>query len=268
LAVGRSISLGRYTPGKSPAHCLDTRIKVLVTGLFSVAIWKVSTPAGLALMTALVLAWAGLARSAARHMLAPLRGMSVLGLFVLGYYLWSGVSFGGPGLAEELLLALWRSVFLLGKIALVLAAAAWLYLYTPPLRVVDALGALLAPLERLHVPVRQFAFSVGLVLRFFPEAVGRLGQFHRVLALRERNSTGKGGFISRSISAPRRVVDVMVLYMHYSLHSSRLVAQGLLTRGYNPFRPVHPPAASRPAAWEWAVLAFSLAAILSGWLWL
>ncbi|MCE5272757.1 energy-coupling factor transporter transmembrane protein EcfT [bacterium] len=268
MTVGGSIQLGRYTPGRSPAHCLDTRIKVLLTGLFSVAIWKVSTPAGLALMAVLVLGWAALARSAARHMLAPLRGMSVLGLFVLGYYLWSGVSFGGAGLAGELLQALWRSALLLGKIALVLAAAAWLYLYTPPLRVVDALSALLAPLERLHVPVRQFAFSVGLVLRFFPEAAGRLGQFHRVLVLRERNGAGQGGFLSRAMSAPRRVVDVMVLYMHYSLHSSRLVAQGLLTRGYNPFRPVHPPAAARPAPWEWAVLTLSCTAICGGWLWL
>jgi energy-coupling factor transporter transmembrane protein EcfT len=268
MQIRPGIHLGRFTPGDSLAHRLDTRIKVIITGFFSVAVWNVNGAAGLALMSAVVLGWAVMARSAARQMIVPLRGMTIPGLFILVYYLWSGVSFGGPGLAGELLQALGRTTTLLIKTGLALAAAAWLYLYTPPLRVVDAIGFLLSPLERLKVPVRQFSFSVGLILRFFPEAVTRVGEFYRTLQLREMSSLSRSGLLTRALATVRRGIDTMVLYMHYSLHSSHLVAQGLLTRGYNPYQRVQPSSAANPALWEYAVLILSCSATAVAWLWL
>lgn len=262
------IHLGRFTPGNSLAHRLDTRIKVLITGFFSVAVWNVSSAAGLALMSAVVLGWVAMARSGARQMIAPLRGITIPALFILVYYLWSGVSFGGPSLADEFMQALARTVTLLVKTGLTLAAAAWLYIYTPPLRVVDALAYLLSPLERLKVPVRQFSFSVGLILRFFPEAVTRVGEFYRTLHLRETDSLSRRGRIVRMSATVRRVIDTMVLYMHYSLHSSHMVAQGLITRGYNPYQRVQPSSNVTPAFWEYAVLVLSCAAAAAAWLWL
>ena len=259
---------GSFTPGNSLAHRLDTRIKVLITGFFSVAVWNVNSGAGLVLMSAVVSGWALMARSGARRMIAPLRGMAIPALFILVYYLWSGVSFGGPGLAGELMQALARTLILLVKALLALAAAAWLYLYTPPLRVVDALAYLLSPLERLKVPVRQFSFSIGLILRFFPGAVTRVGEFYRTLQLREMSSLSHRGRLTRVSATLRRVIDTMVLYMHYSLHSSRLVAQGLITRGYNPYQRVQPASAAPPAFWEYTVLFLSCAATTAAWLWL
>ncbi len=260
--------LGRFTPGNSLAHSLDTRIKVIITGFFSVAVWNVNSAAGLVLMSAVVIGWALMARSGARQMIAPLRGMAIPALFIFVYYLWSEISFGGQGLAGELMQAMGRTTVLLVKAGLALAAAAWLCLYTPPLRVVDALAYLLSPLERLKIPVRQFSFSVGLILRFFPDAVTRLGEFYRTLQLRETCSLSRRGWLRRAPATVRRVIDAMVLYMHYSLHSSHLVAQGLITRGYNPYRRVPPSSASPPAFWEYTVLIISCAAAAAAWLWL
>ncbi len=257
------IFMGRYTPGRTLAHRLDTRIKVSMIGLYSVLIWSVNTWNGLGLMLLVSAGWALLAGGAAGRMLVPLRGLAVVSLFVLAYYIWSGVSFAAPVRAGHLLQALSRTIFLMGKISLTLVSAAWLYLFTPPLKVVDALGSLLRPLERLKIPVREFSFTVGLVLRFFPEAVGRIGEFHRLLQLRGKTGENPGGPLKRLTVVIKRVVDTMVLYMHYSLHGSQMVALGLFVRGYNPFRKVHPARFRNPLAWEYAVLAVSCGAILA-----
>jgi energy-coupling factor transport system permease protein len=256
--------LGRYSPGKSHAHRLDTRLKVLMIGVYSVAIWSVDTFTGLGVMCLVVAAWAAAARGALRQMLAGVRSLGLISVLVLLYYWWSGAGPADGSWQVALGGAALRTVFLMGKIGLLLLAASWFYLYTPPMKVVDALAALLGPLKRLHFPVREFSFTVGLVLRFFPEAVVRIGEFYRQLQFREalagQNKTGRGRQVFRVV---RRVVDTMVLYMHYSLYGSELLAVSLLARGYNPFRENGEVRFPAPSAWELWLFVLSTAAILA-----
>ncbi len=253
---------GQYRPGATLAHVLDARVKVLVTGLLSVAVWSVEGLPGLGLMAAVVAVWLWLLRDAARRILDSLAG-GVIYIFVLALLYYSWTDLPRLGLDPAAVAAVLRaSLLITGKLGLTLAAAYWLYFSTAPMKVVEAIGALLRPLERLRLPVGQFAFTVGLVIRFFPASLTRLRDLHRNLQHRERLAAAARGKPARWRRTMGRVIDTMVLYMQHSLHDAELLSLSLMARGYDPYRPLVPGALARPGARDLVFLGLSIALIL------
>jgi len=228
-------------PGEAGARyqilLVDARIKVLLTGILSLAVWGIDSFAGLGITAALVGIWIIPARGALGAIFSGLRKLVYIFLVVIIYYCWAEASRPGINLLQGLESALAKSLLLTGKLALLIAAAFWLYLSTEPMKVVDALTSLLRPLERLRLPVREFAFVVGLIVRFFPASVTRIKDLHLNFQLKEKLRCPKTGMPNRYARALTRVIDTMVLYMHYSLYEAQLLSLSLMSRGYNPFRP-------------------------------
>jgi len=251
------ISPGKYLPGNTPAHQMDARLKVLMVAALSVAVWGVESFAGMGLLGALLVVWTLPGGDFLRHLLTSVKSLIYLVLAVAVYFIVSGLLRSGGGCTAGFLDSLLTAALLCGKLTLLWLAAAWLTLCTAPLRVVEALSSLLRPLELARLPVREFSFTVGLILRFFPDSVARIGSFHRQLKMRERLA-GQKGTSSRRLG---RIIDAMVLYMHYSLYQSELLALSLIARGYNPFRASFTVGLSRPAAWELGAALFSAAVI-------
>jgi len=251
----------------SPAYRLDARFKVLLLGVLSGAVWNLDTFAGLGMVWLLILIWIGMARGAGRTIFTALRRMLYLLLLIIAYYSWAEISRPGMAIIRGMEAALARSFLLAGKLAILLVAAYWLYLSTAPMKVVDALSSVLRPLERLRVPVRELAFTVGLIIRYFPSSLARIKDLYRNFQLREKLSPGREGPSgNKYLRAVMRVIDTMVLYMHYSLYESQLLSLSLLSRGYNPFRPVSLAASAKPGYRDYLFLAVSAAVIvLAAW---
>lgn len=222
----------------SPARLIDARVKVLLTSILSFAVWELDSFAGLGITGALVGCWVILTRGAIRPIFSGLRKLLYIFLVVIIYYFWAEASRAGMNLLQGLESALVKSLLLAGKLALLIVAAYWLYLSTEPIKVVDALTSLLRPLERLRVPVREFAFVVGLIVRFFPVSVTRISDLYRNFQLREKLRCQNTSSPNRYARALIRVIDTMVLYMHYTLYEAQLLSLSLMSRGYNPFRPL------------------------------
>ena len=259
----RCLSSGSSAAG-SPAHLIDARIKVLLTGILSFAVWGIDSFAGVGITGLLVAWWVILTRGALSAALSCLSKLIFIFLAVIIYYCWAEASRPGVELIQALESALAKSLLLSAKVALMVIAAFWLYLSTEPMKVVDALSRLLRPLERLRVPVREFAFVVGLIIRFFPASVTRIRDLHRNLKLKEKLRCQKGG----AARALMRVIDTMVLYMHYSLYEAQLLSLSLMSRGYNPFRPLNLAVAEK---FSWRDLSFftiSASGIIFTALWL
>jgi energy-coupling factor transport system permease protein len=233
----RCLTPGEATAG-SPAHLIDARVKVLLTGILSFAVWGIDSFTGLGITGVLVGCWVILTRGALRAILSSLRKLVYIFLAVIIYYCWAEASRPGMNLLQGFDSALAKSLLLTGKLALLIAAAFWLYLTTEPMKVVDALTSLLRPLERLRLPVREFAFVVGLIVRFFPASLTRIKDLHRNFQLKENLRFQKTGSGNRYARVLMRVIDTMVLYMHYSLYEAQLLSLSLMSRGYNPFRPL------------------------------
>ncbi len=250
----------------SPAHLVDARVKVLLTGILSFAVWKIDSLAGLGITGALVGCWVILARGAVRAIFSSLRKLLYIFLVVIIYYCWTEASRPGMNLLQGLESALVKSLLLAGKLALLIVAASWLYLSTEPIKVVDALTSLLRPLERLHVPVREFAFVMGLIVRFFPVSVTRISDLYRNFLLREKLRSQNTSSPNRYARALMRVIDTMVLYMHYTLYEAQLLSLSLMSRGYNPFRPLSFAGAEKLTLRDFSFFTISASGIiLSAW---
>ncbi|MBW7996251.1 MAG: energy-coupling factor transporter transmembrane protein EcfT [Candidatus Glassbacteria bacterium] len=247
------------------AHRLDARAKVIVLMVMSVAVWSVETGAGLGMILLLCGSWLAASGAGGKKVLAGLRRLWIVLLFVVLYYLWAVYSIrGGFGL-EGLPGVFFNSLMLCGKLAALVATALWLYHSTPPMRVVDSLSRMLRPLEKLHVPVGELSFTVGLVIRSFPSALTRIrglfGNFRRQYRLAGRSDR----FPASLASTLRAVVDTMVCYMHYTLYEAEQLSLSLLARGYNPFTPPSPGGRHWMSPGDWLFcLASSAVIILSG----
>ena len=252
----------------SPAHLIDARIKVLLTGILSFAVWGIDSFAGVGITGVLVAWWLILTRGAFRAALSGLSKLIFIFLAVIIYYCWAEASRPGVELLQALEGALAKSFLLTAKVALMVVAAFWLYLSTEPMKVVDALSSLLRPLERFRVPVREFAFVVGLIIRFFPASVTRIKDLHRNFKLKEKLRCQKSGAARRCARALMRVIDTMVLYMHYSLYEAQLLSLSLMSRGYNPFRPLNLAVGEKFSCRDFSFFTVSASGIILTALWL
>ena len=252
----------------SLVHSFDPRLKILMIGILSVAVWQVDSLAGLAIVVLWLAGWVALLRNRARSILNNLKILIYLTFLAGLYYGWAELAGPANTLGEALKSILINTTLLVGKLAVLIAASYWIYLSTAPLKVVDALCSLLKPLEKIRLPVREFAFIVGLVVRFFPESVERISDLYRTLQLREKLIHRSDLVRNRYRRAAERVIDTMVLYMHYSLHEAELLALSLMSRGYNPFRPVRMTTGQNLSFWEIAVFILSSGVIVSTAWWL
>ena len=263
MAILRDISTGRYSPGNSTVHRLDPRLKVIITGFFSVAVWFVETPAGLGLLCAMLITWIVLGKDLILRMLALSKSLLYILLVIVLYYCISGVIKTGDnwtaGITDGFLTAIPFCV----RLTLVWLAAYWMTLSTAPLNIVEALSYLLRPLSFIRLPVHEFSFVVGLVLRFFPDSAARIGDFNRQLKMRECLTRPDGEPEKSAFRKLTRMTEAMALYMNYSLHRSELLALSLVARGYNPFRVSYRVNLDPPGTREFVFAMLSLALIFS-----
>lgn len=164
-------SIGQYYSADSPVHRLDPRVKVVAALAFMVSCFFVGSAPALALAAC---ALALVAVRSSVHMRTVLSQLKPLALFLvitsvanLVFVQTGPVAFQiGPlaihadGVAAALLYT--------ARFFLLLVAGSLLTLTTTPVALTDAAESLLAPLERLGVPVRQGTLVLSIALRFVP----------------------------------------------------------------------------------------------------
>ena len=168
----KNIAFGQYYPARSPIHCLDARMKVILAILYIVCTFLCKNVFcfGALLLSALLLAF--VSRVPLRIILRSLRPVLFILLFtaVLNVFLTGG---------ETELFGFWRlHVYLEGVynasfmavriIVLILSTGLFLTYTTTPIALTDAIESLLTPLRWLHVPVHEFAMMMTIALRFIP----------------------------------------------------------------------------------------------------
>ncbi|MDR1605408.1 MAG: energy-coupling factor transporter transmembrane protein EcfT [Gracilibacteraceae bacterium] len=165
-----NITLGRYLPGHSLVHRLDPRTKVTLTLLYLVALTGARTAPAYIILTVWPLATAALAGLSPAKMLRGLGGFMGFMLFMIGAAalttpgtpLWAA---GPLTVSREGLLTgvLWAA-----RIVLFLAGSSLLTYTTTPIRLMEGLAAMLAPLRRLGLNPGDLALMLALALRFLP----------------------------------------------------------------------------------------------------
>jgi energy-coupling factor transport system permease protein len=162
------LQLGLFLPGNSPLHRCDPRLKLLAVPALVAATFAAGKVGQLFVLTLVALGawllsrlpWATWGRTGRTLRWLFLFTLVVHTLFSPGRTLFGQSWLSADGLLTGLLTC-WRLALALGFVALLSAT-------TPPAGLAGALAALLRPLEKLRVPVRDWAEILMLVLHFIP----------------------------------------------------------------------------------------------------
>jgi energy-coupling factor transport system permease protein len=220
FAFHRDVALGRFVPLDTPVHRMDPRTKLVVFVVFLLALLRAHGPASW-LLAAAAFGGAALARLPLRRVAGGLRALTwILAITIAYHALWIGRT--GPGVVAGAAQGVEAALEL---VAMLVAAAALTHA-TEPVRLADGLAQLLGFLERLRVPVRDFALVLTLALRFLPTVMEEAQRI--VLAQRARGAVFAGGPLARG----RRFLPLAVPLFAGCLRRADTLALAMEARGY------------------------------------
>lgn len=167
------ITIGQYFPGNSILHRLDPRTKVVLLFFYLVLIFLCKSSISYGVMTALTAALMLLSKVPMRMMLRSLKPLWWIILFTFVVHI-----FSTPG--EELCKVAFLSVTAEGivegfyiclRLVLLICLSSLLTFTTSPLKLTDAMEALLSPGKRVGVPAHELAMMMTIALRFVPTLI-------------------------------------------------------------------------------------------------
>lgn len=170
----KDITLGQYFPGNSVVHRLDPRTKLIVLVAYIAALFLASGFFSLAIVAAFLAAMVLISRIPFKSIV---RGMKPL-VFILAF---TGIlnlffSDGGEVLVRLGVLTitdegLFRAVFMVARILLLISGTFLLTYTTSPISLTDGLESLMNPLKKIHVPVHELSMMMCIALRFIPTLI-------------------------------------------------------------------------------------------------
>ena len=169
----KDVTLGQFFPGQTPIHKLDPRTKLVLVIVYIVALflakWFVSYVV-IATFLAIVIAMSKIRLKVVLKNLKPLLFIIILTALLTLFY--------GSG---EPLVQFWifkitkqgieNAVFMVLRIALLVAGTFMLTYTTSPIALTDGLESLLGPLKKLGAPVHELAMMMCIALRFIPTLI-------------------------------------------------------------------------------------------------
>jgi len=267
----RNVTIGQYIPTDSIIHRLDPRTKLLSALCFALAVSATRSAAATVLVLALLM---GVIRLSKLPIPYVLRGLLpglpfLIFLFVMQtlfqggnipcgivWYEWWFVRMT-PCLAELVVLGMLRVVAFLYIVSLLTLTTTSSYL-------THGIEILLAPLQRIGLPVHEFALANMIALRFIPTLAEELERTARAQASRG-GDFGSAPWYRPDIMARARFALLIPLFVNALRRAEDLVlameARSYVgSKGRTKFVELHFGAA------DWAVLLLSLAVWLSVWL--
>ena len=148
------ITIGQYFPGASILHRLDPRSKIVLLGIFILAVFVFNTPATYALLCGFTLLLIAISKLSWRMMLKSIKPLWWIILFTFLIHL---CSTPGTELAKVWLFSLTREglqqgIFISVRLILLILLSSLLTFTTSPLALTDALELLLGPFKRFGLP--------------------------------------------------------------------------------------------------------------------
>ena len=167
----RDITIGQYYPAKSVLHRLDPRVKLVSTLLYLVSLFLFRSIAGYLTATLFLIGIIRVSKVPVGYIVKGLKPVVMLLMITVVFNLFLKKE-------GEVLVQVWRlSVTTVGLRNAVYMAVRLIYLIigsslmtftTTPNELTDGIEALLAPLNKLRVPVHEVAMMMSIALRFIP----------------------------------------------------------------------------------------------------
>lgn len=170
----KDITLGQYVPGNSALHKLDPRTKIILMIAYIVAVFLVKRIEVFALVIVFTVAVTLLSKVNVSYLFKALKPMKLLLplMFLMNLLLiktgelifeWWIIKIYSDGLKN--------AVFIVLRLATLVAGTSLLTLTTTPIALTDGLEKLLTPLKVVKFPTHELAMMMTIALRFIPTLI-------------------------------------------------------------------------------------------------
>ena len=169
----KDITLGQYFPGDSVFHRMDPRTKLILVILYIVALFQATnflSYAAMALVTVTVIKVSRVPPKALVRGLKPIVIIIVLTAVLNMFYTEGHVIFQIWKL-KLTVEGIIKAFFMVIRIVMLICGTFLLTYTTAPVALTDGLELLLAPLNKLKVPVHEMAMMMSMALRFIPTLI-------------------------------------------------------------------------------------------------
>ena len=171
----RDITIGQHFPGNSLVHRFDPRLKILLTILYIVLLFAAANPLGLALSIAWLAVLYKMAKIPVRMIVKSLKPIVPIILFTCVLNLFFVTGQGEP-LVQVWVLRIYAegvryAILMAVRVITLIAGTSLLTYTTSPIVPTDAIERLLAPFNKIHMPVHELAMMMTIALRFIPTLV-------------------------------------------------------------------------------------------------
>ena len=171
----RDITIGQHFPGNSLVHRFDPRLKLVLTIAYIVLLFAASNPLGLTLSILFLAVMYRVAKIPGKMILKSLKPILPIVVFtaVLNLFFVSGE---GEPLVHIGFLTIYAegvryAVLMAVRVMALIAGTSLLTYTTSPIVLTDAIERLLAPFNKIHMPVHELAMMMTIALRFIPTLI-------------------------------------------------------------------------------------------------
>lgn len=224
---------GMYIATDSPIHRLDPRVKMGAALLLMVLPFAAPSLGSNLLLTAFVIVIAILSSVPLLPLLRTLRSVFWLGFIMFFFYLFTTpgqtlVALGSVSVTWEGLLAGAVQIY---RLCLLVIISALLTFTTSPSQLAHGLEALLGPLARVGLPVRELAMVLTIALRFVPTLFDEIDKITKAQQVR--------GIDVRSRNPLRRVQSWVPMFVPIFVSAFRRAEELAMAMEARGFRGVH-----------------------------
>ncbi len=170
----KDITLGQFIPGESFLHRMDPRTKIVLSFIYIIVLFIISSPAAYIILGIFTLLMLFTSRVPLKFILRGLRPMlfiivltAAINLFFTpGEYI-ASVTLGSIniGITTE---GIYAAVRMFLRLVYLVMGTSLLTLTTSPIMLTDGIELLLKPLEKIKVPAHEIAMMMTIAMRFIP----------------------------------------------------------------------------------------------------
>jgi len=202
---------GMYVATDSPLHRLDPRVKMGAALLLMVLPFSAQGWASYGMIAAFVGVLVFLAKAPLRALLGTLRTVVWVGLFMFVFYFFTTpgrpvFTIGSVSVTWEGLAAGGSQIF---RLSLLVLIGSLLTYTTSPSQLSHGFEAMLSPLAKLGLPIRELAMVLTISLRFVPTLAAEIDGITKAQAARGAH-IGSGNLWQRARGWPSLFVPVFV----------------------------------------------------------
>lgn len=223
--------IGRYIPGDTIIHRLDSRMKMIYVFLFMVLIFFCNTWASYAFMLLSVLVIMYLSKIRFWFLIKGLTPVMIL--FIFTFIMHLIVTKGGPVVLDLKIFTIEENgikqgAFIVLRLVLLVMISTIMTLTTSPISLTDAIESMLRPLKKIKFPVHELAMMMSISLRFIPTLMDELDRI--IKAQTSRGSDVTAGSIFSRLKA---IIPLLIPMFISAFKRADDLAVAMESRGYN-----------------------------------